>query len=1419
MTMRTEMKRFPLTNVQWAYLLGRNKNYESGGVSTHVYYELKNNLDIKKFEIALNKVIKRHSMLRTVIEESGEHRVIDNYNYYEVSKKDLSLLNYTKQQDFIRNRRDELSHYVYNPSVWPLFTIETLILNKEKTDIYMFISIDMLIADASSLTLMFSEILEFYINPNLEKPLPDKNFSDYIEYIEKIKTTDKYKKDKDYWLDKVNEIPLAPILPSINQKENVNSIFKRMRHEFCKNDWKNIKEILSQNRIISTSFLCTCYAEVLAHWSGEDNFSLNFTLSNRGKLSGCNNVIGDFTSLMLLPIEIKKEDKTFLEKIKTVQKTFIESYSHSLYDGVELIREVIKSHNMQKQVAFPIVFTSLPEVYTGNENSPNLFGEIQYSLSQTPQVYLDCQVHEEDNKLIVSWDYLDSKYDQKMMEEMFSQFIKLIELTGSQNWDKYDNIFALSNDSVKKRIDYNNTYKDFPKLTLQSIIKESCHKYKNKIAVVDGENKYTYEEIDKHSKKYAIYLKSKGIKKGDFVCVKGYKEAETIFKILGIIKIGAAYVPINPDFPQQRVQYVLSNCGCKYYLEENIELSQNDSELVFDDAKADISDTAYVIYTSGSTGKPKGVVINNQAVCNTLFDINERFDINSSDRILCVSSFGFDLSVYDVFGAILAGACVVLTKDSKDIIEINNVLIKEKITVWNSVPAILELLIDCINDEENIILKNIFLSGDFIPINLVSKIKKVFPKANLISLGGATEGSIWSIFYKVDYLNSEWNTIPYGYPLANQTCYILDKELNQCPDEVIGEICIGGKGVADGYINNIEQTNSNFINHKLFGKLYKTGDMGVFMKDGYINILGRVGQQTKINGYRIEVGEIAKTIEESEFVKKAFVDIQNNDNKNKIVSYIVPDKQKNTDIILKDNIIKVSQTISEQIPEELCDGVSKEIEDQMNYISFENIKATLAEFIQLNDIPKEISVNDFINYCGIKKIYFKVIVKWFDVLCEHNILQKKQDKYLFFSFSAHSKYEIKNMFDKIIEKYATHMLFKNNEYKKSFNFLKQCMLLTKEILTGEKLIIDILFEKGKLEIANNLYKESPSAKYFNRIIYKTILEYIPFEKAEKVNILELGAGTGGASFELLKRLNNKNVEFTFTDISNFFLENAKAEFSKYNFVKYGIYDIDKAPQEQGYSLETYDVILAANVIHDGKDIFKSLSNIYDLLKPNGMLVLLEITKESYLYLTTFELLEGYASYNDFRLEKNSALLDKDSWVYWLKKVGFVDTSYYPSSNSKLSEYGENVIIAFKNNTSCYLDNSEMYILKQELEQKLTQYMLPNIYVQLKEIPLSNNGKVDKSKLPKVNNLNEKYNFIPPKNKIEKDIYKYWCELLKHSKFGIEDNFFEIGGDSLLMIKFITNVNKIYNIKIQIKDFIQNPIIKDISNYIRLNNNL
>jgi len=462
---------------------------------------------------------------------------------------------------------------------------------------------------------------------------------------------------------------------------------------------------------------------------------------------------------------------------------------------------------------------------------------------------------------------------------------------------------------------FNDTLVYYPKeKTLAGIFEEQVLRSPDAIALRQHDETLTYRELNERANQLAHFLIDNGVNKGDNIALLVTRNFHMIIGMFGILKAGGAYVPIDPEYPIDRQEYILQNSSVKkvvtdgeYPLAElvspelfvklrEIDLSRYNKGNP--GLKINSTQLAYTIYTSGSTGRPKGVMIEHHMAVNLVLWVNTEFNIGLDDRLLFITSMCFDLSVYDIFGMLSAGGSLVIVEQSEllDVPRLKDMMLRHKITFWDSVPTTMDYLIRELEAHDRSYLQQtlrvVFMSGDWIPVNLPDRIKVYFPDTQVISLGGATEGTVWSNFYPVEKIESNWGSIPYGRPMNNNFFYILNEKLQPAPIGVVGELYIGGVGVARGYANDKEKTDYAFVNDpfndRAGGRMYRTGDLGRMLPDLNMEFIGRKDDQVKIRGYRIELGEIESVLRQCEHVNQAVVLAKaDKDKKKRLVGYVV----------------------------------------------------------------------------------------------------------------------------------------------------------------------------------------------------------------------------------------------------------------------------------------------------------------------------------------------------------------------------------------------------------------------------------------------------------------------------------------------------------------------------------------------------
>jgi amino acid adenylation domain-containing protein/thioester reductase-like protein len=469
---------------------------------------------------------------------------------------------------------------------------------------------------------------------------------------------------------------------------------------------------------------------------------------------------------------------------------------------------------------------------------------------------------------------------------------------------------------------------------IHTLVEKQVSHSPDAVAVIFQDRSLTYQALNQKANQVAHYLQERGVKPEVLVGVCVERSLEMIIALLGILKAGGAYVPLDPSYPPDRIAFMIEDSNLPILLAQkhlHRSIPQHKGHTIFIDTLWDeiaqypienlccnvqLNHLAYAIYTSGSTGKPKGVAIEHQGAVNTILDINQRFGVSSQDRVLAVCSLNFDLSVYDIFGLLAAGGTIVLPNPAMtpDLESWIDLMIREQITLWNSAPPVMQMLVGHVAKSSHSLpdtLRLVLLSGDWIPLSLPDLIRQSRATGeqplDIISLGGATEASIWSIFYSIHQIDPAWKSIPYGKPLSNQSFHILDEQFKTVPMGTVGELYIGGWGVAREYLNRPDLNATKFLYAPLGqsanGRLYRTGDLGRYLSDGNIEFLGRIDHQVKVRGFRVELGEIEALLAEHPSVSQMIVVTREDSSANKqIVAYIVADvkfQYQNSQILIK----------------------------------------------------------------------------------------------------------------------------------------------------------------------------------------------------------------------------------------------------------------------------------------------------------------------------------------------------------------------------------------------------------------------------------------------------------------------------------------------------------------------------------------
>ncbi len=913
---------FPLTDMQQAYWAGRSTAVALGNVSIHGYTEFEGDLDVERFAEVWRRLVARHDMLRAVVLPGGRQQVLETAPRYDIAVHDLRGLSDEQIDAAIVARRAAMSHQVLPLEQWPAFDIQASILKDGIVRLH--ISIDTFFLDGWSQELLLRDVLDGYADPGrLVSPSnAGLSFRDYVLALAALPGTASYQQALDEWRARFATLAPHPDLPLAREPESIaRTEFRTLATRLDAQTAQRLHERARDAGLTLPNILLAAYAAILGRWSASARFTINVPTFNRLPVHpDVNELAGPFADFAIAEFDTAA-DATLDQLARRARQQMAWALDHQVISGVRLTRELAQRDGFR--LSLPVVFTSLGFELQRDarpaESLPRLRGV--YAVRQTPQVWLDNRVAFGDGEeLAIEWDAVDALFPEGMVDDMFTEYCAIVERMANvaEVWHDVDAVrppaaqrtlmAAMNDTAAPEHIE-----------RLEQAVLTQIHAHPEAIAVIGADATLTYAEVGARAAGVAAALRAAGVEPGALVGVALDGGWEPVVAVLGVLLAGGVYVPVDPDAPGDRLARLLADAAAvvtrgaprwTWPAEGPAEGPAERPAIDIDRCPpaplpgpavepGDAEALAYVIYTSGSTGQPKGVMMTHRAAMNTLRDITARFAIGPGDRVLAVSALSFDLSVYDIFGGLGAGATVVMPppgarRDPRGLWEL---AAATGVTVWNSVPAILGLVVEYGATVRNATgrdglrtLRLAMVSGDWVPLALPAAVRALAPACEVVSLGGATEVAIWSVVHPIARIDPDWTSIPYGRPLTNQRVYVLNDALQLCPVWVPGELYLGGVGLAVGYWGDSERTASRFITHPRTGeRLYRTGDRARYRPEGTLELLGRVDTQVKLHGHRIEPGEIEAVLLQHPHVHAAVVAPQQTAAGHRyLAAYVVP---------------------------------------------------------------------------------------------------------------------------------------------------------------------------------------------------------------------------------------------------------------------------------------------------------------------------------------------------------------------------------------------------------------------------------------------------------------------------------------------------------------------------------------------------
>ena len=851
-------------------------------------------IDVLKLENAIRKVIQRHETLRSSMDVRNntfkqQVYATDNFKIRRIDGKSYHDINQMITENICK----------FNLASAPL--VEVIIFEQGIDKAILVFHLHHMISDGYSMNIFAQEVLRSYNGEAL--PELQSQYRDYVKAEKEYLTSEQFLADQAFWKEYMNDAEGIIPLYYDGSAEPCEKAVDIISYRIPQDRFEAFKNTAKENRVTLFMALLSVFNILLHKMSLAEDISVLTPVSARYG-ENFNNNIGMFTNTIALR-SLYKGVMTFGEYLRWVRDNEIKTFSHMNYPYNNLIQDL----NMVGRQSFNTVF-----IYENEDGrTPEMSGLEIEKLDYIPQKQefdFTVEIFERKGCLDILFEYKTDKFRESSIRSMLNHYIDIIDQVIANPSICLYNISTTN--AIEKTLilnDFNHTFYDYDRSkTIQELFEEQARLNPDKIAVSFQEQYFTYSYMNKMANILAGRLRQEGILPNDYIAIMAERSPEMIIGLLAILKSGAAYVPLDADYPKNRIQYILEDCKPKVVLTYKciVETKQSVIDL------ADITnwegtdenpkvinrsdDLAYLIYTSGTSGTPKGVMVEHKGVVNLKYYFEENLGICSKDRILQFSNTVFDASVWEIFMALLTGAeLVLISGDTIRDPEAFKHYTKEKQVTVATLPPNYYVLVAGLH------LRVLITAGSEASNTLVKGILK----GRYINAYGPTEATVCASHWECTDWNNLPNIIPIGRPINNTKIYIL-QEASLCAVGVPGELCITGDGLARGYLNRPELTEEKFVVNPFgAGKMYKTGDLARWLPDGNIEYLGRIDEQVKIRGFRIELGEIENQLRRIEAVKDCAVIARADQSGEKAIhAYIVSDNEISMSDI-RDRLMKV----------------------------------------------------------------------------------------------------------------------------------------------------------------------------------------------------------------------------------------------------------------------------------------------------------------------------------------------------------------------------------------------------------------------------------------------------------------------------------------------------------------------------------
>ncbi|HEV7672583.1 MAG TPA: amino acid adenylation domain-containing protein [Thermoanaerobaculia bacterium] len=857
-------------------------------------------LDFAALAHAFRRVVAHHAVMGTafaVRDGRPFQQLAPAAALFVLPQADLSRLDPKDREAEVRRRAEADGARPFRLDVQPLFRAALLRLGGNES--VLLVCLHHAITDAWSIRLVLSDLGRVYASflEGLPDPLaePAITYADYALWQRQVLHQEAMEAHERFWRKRLDgeppilHLPLDRPRPPIFRYRGGNVFFTLPEGEI-----RTAAATAHDQGVSVFMFLAAAVQLLLARYSGQQDVWLGSPMANRGR-SELEGVAGLFINMVVQRADLDPR-QTVRDLLRQARRTILDASDHQDLPFERLVEALNPDRSLSYHPLFQCMLTFQHQRRLALE-LPGVAAELLAIDNGTAKLDLTFDLGYTGDRLDCRVEYNTDIFDRMTILRLVDGFRAVVGQMAARSNAPLANLSALGRTERFQLVrEWNDTARAHAEdLCLHQLFERRQAEAPDRIAAICGDRFLSYGELERRANRLAHRLLGSSRAPRGMVGIALRRSEEMLVALLGVLKAGRAYVPLDASYPRDRVRHILETSRAELVLTDSsraesleglgVELLRIDSATLLSEPEhapasgVEPGDLAYVIFTSGSTGKPKGVVLQHRPVVNLIDWVNRTYAVGEQDQLLFITSLSFDLSVYDVFGTLAAGASILIAEDHalKDPEILVDLLCTRPVTFWDSAPAALFQLqpfFDALRARAAA-LRLVFLSGDWIPLALPSAVTQTFPRARVVGLGGATEAAIWSNSFPIDAIEPYWQSIPYGRPIQNSRYLILDSTLEPCPINVPGDLYIGGGCLSIGYLGQPEGTALQYVpdpfSEQPGAVLYATGDRARFRSDGNIVFLGRVDAQVKVRGFRIELGEIEAVLGGHEELAEAVV--------------------------------------------------------------------------------------------------------------------------------------------------------------------------------------------------------------------------------------------------------------------------------------------------------------------------------------------------------------------------------------------------------------------------------------------------------------------------------------------------------------------------------------------------------------------